>query len=81
MCRFCNPDKIDWEEEGFFGYSYPCCSKTAFIIKKVHADIREDEYKLINKLIEKHYPNLKLNNISLYKQLRPHWYIMLKESI
>ena len=80
-CRFCNPDKFDWEENGFYGYSCPGCSnnKSAFIIRKDHGDITPDEKIIIGKLIEDHYPHLKSSGQAERRKVHYHWYDFLNQ--
>ena len=80
-CRFCNPEKVDWSENGFYGIGCPGCSegKTAFIIKEDHGDITEDQKQLISKLIKEHYPNMKSTGQAERRKSHYHWYDFLKK--
>lgn len=63
-CRFCAPDKTNksyWEEDGFYGYQCFECTKgnTAIIALVEHKEIiTENEKKILNKLMQKYYPDM-----------------------
>lgn len=79
-CRLCYPDErlVDWRDQGFFGWSCGDCGKgRAFICKEEHGDITPDQLTLIQKLMEKHYPELKSSGQAAARQKHYHWYDFL----
>lgn len=78
-CSFCNPKKKDWEESGFYGYRCKACQgPTAFVIRSEHkGNLNEKEKDIVNKLCEKHYPDLKIKWISEKRKNIIHWYDFL----
>jgi hypothetical protein len=79
-CSFCNPRKIDWTEDGFYGFSCPeCQGNTAFIVSSQHrGTLNEKEKLLVEQLAKKHYPNLKITWMSEKRTAMSHFYDFLK---
>ena len=81
-CAFCNPKKRDWSEGGYFGYKCGSCSqsKTAFIVREDHkGNLNDEEKKIVEKLCEKHYPELRIKWLSDKRKNITHWYDFLAQ--
>jgi tRNA(Ile2) C34 agmatinyltransferase TiaS len=78
-CKFCNPKKMDWSENGFYGYRCSSCQgNTAFIVSSTHrGTISDNEKQIVEDLCKKHYPKLKLKWISKNRKFMSHWYDFL----
>lgn len=78
-CSFCNPKKKDWQESGFYGYKcFDCNQSTAFIVRSEHkGNLSSEEKKIVEKLAEKYYPELKIKWISEKRKNMLHWYDFL----
>ena len=79
-CAFCNPRKIDWSSDGFYGFRCPeCQGNTAFILSVDHrGSLTEEEKILVKKLSRKYYPDLEIVGISDKRKNMAHWYDFLK---
>lgn len=78
-CAFCNPKKIEWEEDGFYSSRCSVCTdgKTVFIVSSDHKGILSEEEKIqFNKLVEKHYPGFVPKEMDKKRSLF-HWYEFL----
>lgn len=79
-CALCNPKKIDWEENGFYGYSCQTCKvkSSAFIVSSDHkSELNDVEKEIVRKLINKHYPGLKPKGLNDNRKSHFHWYDFL----
>jgi hypothetical protein len=79
-CAFCKPKKMDWQDEaGFYGYKCGTCNQaTAFIVRSEHKGaLNNEEKKIVEKLCEKYYPNLKIKWISNSRRSITHWWDFL----
>lgn len=78
-CPFCNPKKKDWSEKGFYGYKCGDCNQaTAFIVSSEHrGNLNEEEEKIVEGLVKKHYPNYEIKWLSKKRKNLPHFYDFL----
>ena len=80
MCNLCDPKRMDWKSDGFYGYSCADCKvpdKAFVILDKHKGELTEKEQKTFEMLIKKHYPQLKCRNLSESRKTCLHWYEFL----
>ena len=78
-CAFCNPKKMDFVENGFYGYRCGDCKQaTAFIVSIKHrGKLDEDEEKIVEELVKKNYPSLGIKWTSKKRSNMLHFYDFL----
>lgn len=80
-CKFCKPEKVDWEEQGFYGYICDSCivGNTAFIALKDHrGELTKEEKRIFDILSQKYYPDYISYELSSRRQTL-HWYEMFRK--
>jgi hypothetical protein len=79
-CAFCNPKKMDWTEDDFYGYQcFDCSQSTAFIVSTKHrGNLNKEEKIIVEKLARKYYPNMTITWISERRLSMSHFYDFLK---
>lgn len=75
-CKLCKVKKKSWEEGIFFGVNCKKHFVPLIVLKEHKKKITEAEYKSLESLVKKEFPQYKLNN--KLSDSEDHWHVHLK---